>query len=205
MARKKTVLDRRDIIIRSADRLFDHYGFEKTTMEDISRESGIPRATLYLEFSAGKEDILMAGIERYLNQTLAHMRDLVRQSRSGRLEALKKAMLYYILCAYDRSTQQYYDHTTAERHTKRVRVEMSDFFRTRQEFFVELLRQAALGGEISDEYDFTRIAELLAQGLLVYLPPLNAYYTRDELEKNASAFFSLLLSGLAKNNRALAL
>lgn len=203
MARKKSSLERREVIITAADRLFNHYGFEKTTMEDISRESGIPRATIYLEFSKGKEDVLMASIERYLNQLLSEMRELARQSRSGRLETLKNVILYYILRTHTCSSKNENDTTNIDRYTKRARLEMTAFFQARHEFFVELLRHAALGGEIPEDCDLLRMADLLTQGMTAYLPPFGNRYSRDEVEKNASALFSLLLSGLAKNGRAL--
>lgn len=203
MVRKKSMLNRREIIIDSADRLFNHFGFDKTTMEDIARESGIPRATIYLEFASGKEDVLMACIERYLRQALNAMKELARQARCGRLEALKKAILQYVLDAYDRSTTQHYNLDHIERYSKRARMEMADFFQARLEFFCEILRQAAMGGEIPEDCDFMCVAELLSDGMMPYLPPLANRYSRPVLEKNANTFFAIFLSGLAKNARVL--
>jgi AcrR family transcriptional regulator len=198
MGRKKIIADRKERIIQSADRLFNHYGLEKTTMEDISREAGIPRATIYLEFSGGKEDILMASIERYLEQTLTAMKELAKQSRNGRLETLKQAILYNILCNHDRTKDFKYSIPTMERYSKKVRLEMESFFLARLEFFTDLLRQAALGGEISSNFDASRFANILEYGFASFMPPLSNRLTREELERDANAFFSLLLSGMAK-------
>lgn len=199
MARKKIIIDRKERILESADRLFNHYGLEKTTMEDISKEAGIPRATIYLEFSGGKEDILMASIELYLERTLTAMRELARQSRTGRLETLKQAILHNILSAHDRSTNFQYSVPNLERYSKRVRAEMDTFFNARREFFADLLKQAALGGEIPVEYDCTRMAAILHYGFASFTPPFGNLLSREDLEKDATAFFSLLLSGMAKN------
>lgn len=205
MPRKKNILDRKEQILQAADRLFNHYSYEKTTMEDISKESGIPRATIYLEFSGGKEDILIANIERYMRQMLAEMRAMAKVSKKGRLETLKQAMLYYVLSAHDKSISAQFDPNNMDRHTKRIRSEMGEYFKARTGFFAEILEQAVLAGEVSDECEPKRLAEVIAHGLNCFLPPLNLRMSREALEKDATAFFSLLLSGLAKHSRALAL
>jgi AcrR family transcriptional regulator len=203
MARKKNILDRRERIIQAADSLFNHYGVEKTTMEDISRESGIPRATVYLEFPGGKEDILMASIEHRFHQLLSEMRELTRQSRVGRLDTLKQVILYNIMSNYDRATDFQYSPANLAYYSNRVRTEMNSFFKERQNFFADLLQQAALNDEVSREYDYNRLAELITHGLMAFMPPVCTRFTREELEMDANAFFGLLLSGIAKEQRVL--
>lgn len=201
MPRKKIYADRKERIVQKAEQLFNHYGYEKTTMEDISRESGIPRATIYLDFPGGKEDILMASIARYLTDTLSTMRELARQSRSTRLETLKKVILYYIMSTYDKATRQHYDPTNAERHCMRVREEMAGFFQVRNQFFAELLKQAAMAGETSINQDFHHLADIISQGMFSFLPPRGTQYPRETLARNADDFFSLIFSGLLKTSR----
>jgi len=199
MARRKVISDRKERIIEAADRLFNHYGWEKTTMGDISQEAGIPRATVYLEFPGGKEDILMASIERYLKQLLHNMKELARQSRVGRMETLKQVILYNILANHDRTEGFQYSPPSLEKYTKRVRIEMESFFQARREFFSELLHQAALGGEIPPHYEYERIARILEYGFPSFMPPLSGrILSREILEQDALAFFNLLLSGLSK-------
>ena len=36
-------------ILESAHKLFSHYGFEKTTIEDIAKEAELGKGTIYLE------------------------------------------------------------------------------------------------------------------------------------------------------------
>lgn len=201
MARRKVIPDRRERIIEAADNLFNHYGWEKTTMEDISREAGIPRATVYLEFPAGKEDILMASIERYLKHLLHSMRELAKQSRVGRMETLKQVILYNIMANHDRTQDFQYSPHSLEKYTKRARIEMESFFQARREFFAELLHQAALGGEIPPHYDYLRISKILDYGFPSFMPPLSGrIISREVLEQDALAFFNLLLSGLSRTS-----
>jgi AcrR family transcriptional regulator len=201
MPRKKPPIDRRERIVQAADSLFNHYGLEKTTMEDISRESGIPRATIYLEFPGGKEDIMMASIDGYLSQVIHNMRERVRQSRAGRLETLKQVILFNILANYDHANEFQYSTQNLQHYSTRVRQEMDSYFQARTNLYAELLQQAALSGEISAEYDYVRLSNILSHALIPFMPPIATQYSREQVEADATALFNLLLSGIAKSSQ----
>lgn len=46
-------------VAEAALRLFARYGYKRTSMDDIAREAGVARATLYLHFK-GKDDVFRA-------------------------------------------------------------------------------------------------------------------------------------------------
>ncbi|MET0295003.1 MAG: helix-turn-helix domain-containing protein [Phenylobacterium sp.] len=54
---------RLDQVIEATRRLFVQYGYRRTGMEDIAREAGLAKATLYLHFE-GKEEVFRAMLER---------------------------------------------------------------------------------------------------------------------------------------------
>ncbi len=51
-------------IADAALRRFGRYGFKRSSMEDIAREAGLAKATIYLHFK-GKDDVFRAMIERF--------------------------------------------------------------------------------------------------------------------------------------------
>lgn len=51
-------------IADAALRRFARYGFKRSSMEDVAREAGLAKATLYLHFK-GKDDVFRAMIERF--------------------------------------------------------------------------------------------------------------------------------------------
>ncbi|KAA2265679.1 helix-turn-helix transcriptional regulator [Solihabitans fulvus] len=55
--------ERSDHILDAALPVFGHYGYGKTTMQDIARAAGMSRAALYLHF-ATKEELFRAGTRR---------------------------------------------------------------------------------------------------------------------------------------------
>lgn len=66
----KEAEERKNEILDVAERLFCTKGFDQTSTNDILKEIGIARGTLYYHFKS-KEDILDAMIERVTNQIVA--------------------------------------------------------------------------------------------------------------------------------------
>ncbi len=65
-------------ILKTAARLMAHYGFDKTTMEDIAREAGVSKGALYLIWSSKDqlfEALLGYEMNRLLDDLLARVED----------------------------------------------------------------------------------------------------------------------------------
>ena len=56
---------RREKLLEVADRLFRHYGPQKTTMADVAREAGIGVGTVDLEFPSKAALVLALSPRRY--------------------------------------------------------------------------------------------------------------------------------------------
>lgn len=64
--------DRENQIISAALKLFFRYGMGRTTMNDIAREAGMSRQTVYAAF-ANKEDLLRAATRYLADQTVTDL------------------------------------------------------------------------------------------------------------------------------------
>ncbi len=77
-------------ILDAASRLIVHYGFDKTTMDDIAREAGVSKGALYLHWSS-KDDLFTALIWRtswaYINEWLEAV---LAHPEGGRLGTMLK-------------------------------------------------------------------------------------------------------------------
>lgn len=67
--RTKPAEERRDELMRSAERLFLEKGLEQTTIEEITAGAGVAKGTFYLQFSS-KADILQALRARFVQGVL---------------------------------------------------------------------------------------------------------------------------------------
>ena len=69
---------KRNQILDGAGLAFGQYGYKKTTLADIVRESGVARATVYKYFST-KEEVFQAVIEREIADILRTVRAAVEE------------------------------------------------------------------------------------------------------------------------------
>jgi AcrR family transcriptional regulator len=61
---------RRAVILDAALQVFGQYGYRRTSMDDVAREAGIAKGTIYLSF-ASKEEVFQALSERLSQRMLA--------------------------------------------------------------------------------------------------------------------------------------
>ncbi len=91
--------DTRDAILDAAGVLLGRYGYQKTTMDDLAREAGIARRTLYLHFRC-KDDIFLARIDRVVERLLAEERR-VAQGNAPPVEKLTALLRLRVLFRLD--------------------------------------------------------------------------------------------------------
>ena len=88
----KDAEERRNEILDVAERLFCAKGFDNASTNDILKEIGIARGTLYYHFKS-KEDILDAMIERLTNQMVEKAAVIALDESIPVLERLTRTML----------------------------------------------------------------------------------------------------------------
>ena len=73
--------DARERILAAAERCIDRHGIRKTTMDDVAREVGLSRPSVYRYF-ADRDDLLIELITRHARALLARARKSVSQQSS---------------------------------------------------------------------------------------------------------------------------
>ena len=85
----------KDAIISAAIRLFSRKGFDQASMQDIAREAGIGKATIYFHFDS-KDALIQAVYRHCLALSRAYLNaPLGDATLSGQLEARFSRMLSY--------------------------------------------------------------------------------------------------------------
>ncbi|HRI43168.1 MAG TPA: TetR/AcrR family transcriptional regulator [Fimbriimonadaceae bacterium] len=79
----------REAILDATDRLMARYGFRKMTLEDVAREAGISKRTIYLQFRS-KEDVGLSSIGRVVGRVIDELERIAESSapRQVRLRRL---------------------------------------------------------------------------------------------------------------------
>lgn len=83
---KNKAVQRKQAILQAAARLIAHYGFDKTTMEEIAREAGVSKGALYLVWS-GKDELFAALITHEMKRLLLDFQRRVESDPQGGLIA----------------------------------------------------------------------------------------------------------------------
>ena len=70
----------RDAILDATDRMLAKYGYKKMTIEDLAREVGIGKGSIYLHFTS-KEEIALSHIDRIIARLKARLHKIANESR----------------------------------------------------------------------------------------------------------------------------
>jgi len=198
-------------ILEAAHKLFSHYGFEKTTIEDIAKEAGPGKGTIYLEFDS-KDSILMAIISNFIEAELAEIYNYLASLKlamsqgkapKGLIKHTKKLFLDHILRTYDIATGQLHSAEALVHTSNKVRSGFEEFFTRKHNMLAELLELAANLGEFKKYKDYHYRASLIMKGICGLMPPYNphinaegklASMSRSELETYARDLLEILFT-----------
>lgn len=78
-------------ILRTALTVFGHYGYKKTSMEQLARAADLSKPSLYLHFS-GKEDIFIESMRFYLSEGLGKVECYLKDKSVSFNERLVNAL-----------------------------------------------------------------------------------------------------------------
>lgn len=151
-------------ILCAAERLFEIYGYDKTTIEDISGESNKAKTAVYYYFR-NKSEIFNRVIDRefcQIKQKLADIRNMHHPDRMAELgDYLKKRMeLIHSATVYNKylSLQRLGRRSDAFPIINKVR---EDFDRWEREYFESICREGNDAGFLSDKVKPESFGEML--------------------------------------------
>src|SRR4051794_37465434 len=158
----------RDRVLAAAYTCVSRFGLNKTTIEDVVKESGVSRATIYRHFPGGRDELLHATvaweIARYFSELADHVRDasdlphlledgLVFARRSMRQHEVLQKMLV----------------TEPERLLPLLTIEAQKTLPFIAAFLHPYLAREAAAGGLRNGVDVDRAAEYLARGVLALI------------------------------------
>jgi len=82
----------RDSILDATDRLLSQYGYKKMTIDDLAREVGIGKGSIYLHFKS-KEEIALSHIDRIIQRLCRKLSEIENEDLSQRDKLLKMSLM----------------------------------------------------------------------------------------------------------------
>lgn len=161
-------LDTREAILDATDRLMQRYGFRKMTMDDIAKEAGVSKRTIYTYFP-GKDEVGLSSIARVVASAQEQMRTVAEGSGTHG-ERLQRMLVSRVMTrvesvsAYRQSLDELFE---AVRPTYLERRRQA--FDTETTLIADLIDEGRKAGEFSVDSPW-RVAEMMLRATNAFLP-----------------------------------
>ncbi|MCD8117756.1 MAG: TetR/AcrR family transcriptional regulator [Oscillospiraceae bacterium] len=179
----KDAEERKSEILDIAQRLFHEKGYVQTTIEDILRESGIARGTLYYHFKS-KEDILSAMIDRQIDRLEQEFRCIAEDSALSAVEKLVRVI--QLQSHSGMLAEGLHEKENAELHQKSFQRSLLRY----TPVLTEIVEQGIESGEFSTPYPKESV-ELLFCASQLHDPGVFSW-PQEERQQKKKAFFWML-------------
>ncbi|TAL17818.1 MAG: TetR/AcrR family transcriptional regulator [Aquabacterium sp.] len=178
--------------LQQAMALFWTQGYEKTSMDDLVRVTGVHRGTLYSLYK-DKRGILIAALDRYIEDVIRPMTQTLRSEPDG-WQALQRFFEHYVqktsAAAAPRSCLTVHLAMEAGNADPDIAARLQTTARLLEDSFEAALRRAQLNGDVPKDKD----ARLLASLLRCSLHGLQVFARATPRHEDFKAIPSMLLS-----------
>jgi AcrR family transcriptional regulator len=187
----------KDAILDATDRLLSESGYKKMTIDDLAREVGIGKGSVYLHFKS-KEDIALSHIDRIIDRLCGRLYEIAESTASCE-KRLSDMLVERVLFRFD--SVQHYTQNLNDMLAK-IRPKL---LHRRERYFQ---REAAIFKKVLDEGQCEKVfaarpSDEAAQSLLIATNSLLPYSLstrelgeRSQIEKRVRMLAELLLKGL---------
>jgi len=189
----------RDAILDATDRLLARFGYKKMTIDDLAKEVGIGKGSVYLHFES-KEEIALSHIDRIVERLKSTLYTTA-QSKVAPEKKLRKMLIDRVLVRFD--SVQHYTQSLNELLAQ-VRPQLLErrkrYFEEEARMFATVLAEGKTAGvfKIKDPIETGRALVDATNALLPYSLSAWELGERTEIEKKSNNVADLLLNGLLK-------
>ncbi|VAW94837.1 Transcriptional regulator, AcrR family [hydrothermal vent metagenome] len=193
----KIIEDLRELILDAAVARFQRYGYGKTTMAEIAKDSDMSAANLYRYFK-NKQDIAAVCAGRCMNEQQNLMCEFVRQSHSNAAETLR----IFVVEGLKSTHQMYLEQPKINELVEFIASERQDIVHKKIQAQHNLITEILAQGNKSGEFNITDLvvtARAVQNALVKFnVPIFMALYPLDEFIVMANEVVDLILQGLQK-------
>ena len=188
--------DVRQKILDAAEQRLWHYGFKKTTIDEIASDAGVGKGTVYLYFE-GKEDIGLAIMAQFKESSLREIESIAHDSSKTPVQKLKEMLQSPMLMACRRCQESPATLELVVAIKPHIQARMRPFLEQEHALLAEVLEEGNAQGvfEVPDTLSAARILKTMCLG---FLPPYPCAATLPEIAQNISEIVDLTVRGLRK-------
>jgi AcrR family transcriptional regulator len=188
----------RDAILDATDSLLSRYGYKKMTIDDLAKEVGIGKGSVYLHFTS-KEEIVLSHIDRIIEQLKGKLSAIAASGEKpeDRLRKMLKTRVLHRFESVQHYTQNLNDLLAAIRPNFLARRET--YFTQEARIFAAVIEDGQQSGDFACNAEAAEIAEsliLATNSLLPFSLTVQELGARKDVEKKTQRLADLLLQGL---------
>jgi TetR/AcrR family transcriptional repressor of uid operon len=158
-------LDVRQRLLTSTYTCVSRYGLAKTTVEDVVKESGVSRATIYRQFPGGREELLRETVGWEIGRYFIRLADHV-QDAPDLAHLLEDGLVYARRSLLEHELLQKILVTEPERLLGLLSTEAAKTLPFIADFLLPYLTREQVAGKLRADVDLDRAAEYLARAVL---------------------------------------
>ena len=190
--------DIRDLILDAADRLLARYGYRKMTIDDVAREVGIGKGTIYLHFKS-KEDVALSRIDRVIERLKTELEKVATDEEPA--VRLRSMLMLRVIYRFD-SVQHYTECLNQVMAAIRPSLleRRKHYFEAEARIVAEVLKEGRRAGDFFFKDAMATARALLAatNSLLPYSLSTRELGARDSVEEQTRRIVDLLIGGLRR-------
>ncbi len=185
--------DKRDTILHAAWALIRHYGYSKTTIDDIARRAKVGKGTVYNYFRS-KTDIMLA-LTDLTNERITRQLERIANGDGPPAERLRACVLYRIMTLFDLVHKYPHSEDVIASILPEIVERLDGYVRRHGELLGQIVEEGCAGGALACQ-DPQATGRLLAELFEFMTPPYYRFNSRDALEGFAGEVVDLMLCGL---------
>jgi len=183
----------------ATERLLARYGYRKMTVEDIAREVGVGKGTIYLHFSS-KEEVVLSHVDRIVERVKERLWEIARSEETVAVR-LRSMLLTRVLFRFDsiqHYTQSLNDLLAVLRPGLLAR--RAVYFDEEAQIFAQVLNEGRESRELQFDDALTSAYGMLhaTNSLLPYSLSTTELGEREEVKEKTTVVADLILQGLLK-------
>ena len=192
----------KDSILDATERLLARYGYRKMTVEDIAREVGVGKGTIYLHFTS-KEEVVLSHVDRIVDRLKEHLRAIALSDAPSAVR-LRSMLLTRVLFRFD-SVQHYTENLNDLLAAIRpaLLARRTRYYDEEAQILADVLNQGRDAGEFEFGDTLATAYALLhaTNALLPFNLSSMELGEREDVQAKTAAIADLILQGLLRGKQ----
>lgn len=184
----------RERVLEGAYECVARYGLAKTTIEDVVKESGVSRATVYRVFPGGKDQLLRAAVGWEMGRFFGRLAEAVAGAPDF-ASLVESGLMFAHTAVHSHEVLQKVLITEPEKLLPLLTVEQERPLQFITEFLLPYLEREQAAGRVMEGVDLTESADFVARMILSLIGSHGAWNLDDPAEV-ATLVREVLLAGV---------